>query len=90
MRRGDFGEIVTMHADSVIRDMHKGMERTKKNTDAEAFLDRLWEEAKAKAFDRPATFGKYGVVFDVADSTLVQAMPQCQPVVRMPRTNQHA
>jgi len=66
------------------------MERNKKNAEAEAFLDRLWAEAKAKALDRPGTFGKFGVVFDVADSTLIQAMPQCQPVVRMPKSNQHA
>lgn len=79
-----------MHADSIIRDIRKGMERNKKNTETEAFLDRFWEEAKAKALDAPGKFGEYGVIFRVADSSLVEVLPQCRPVVRMPRANQHA
>lgn len=66
------------------------VERPRKNADALALLDKLWEEIKAKAFDKPGNFGKYGLMFDVADSTFVQAMPQCQPVIRMPRANQNA
>lgn len=65
------------------------MER-RKNADVEAFLDKLWEEAKTKALDKPGGYGNYGVIFQVADGVLVQAMPQCNTVVRMPRTNQNA
>lgn len=66
------------------------MERRKRNPDVEAFLDKLWEDAKTKGLDIPSSYGKFGVLFDVADSVLIQAFPQCQPIVRMPRTNQNA
>ncbi len=66
------------------------MEKPKKNYEAEAFLDRLWEKAKKEALDGNGVYGKFGVLFEVHDSTFVQATPHFLPVVRMPRVSQHA
>jgi len=62
---------------------------SKLTQDVERFLDRLWDEAKKKAFDNPGTYGKFGVIVEVDNSNLVQALLRCHQSVKMPRVNQH-